>query len=653
MNRVDCPSSVVLACVVVWSTTLAAAQENVLVLRQSRAERSPEPFDGATVEFLDVSLADQLVHLPAPETIPLRLSIRYRVTKTASVVLNSRMGTEYWNFYNYGTKAASGVHTWERIDMSKIGEAGTSVDKAQADPRRGELFTKGLAGIVGHYLFLIDQPSERRWLGTADAPAFFAQPQLTRKLIFTLADLTRFSVEVAAVESTWEPGGLIRVRLDVTDADGEQFPVVNVPAELGADGWSTPLATGTTTIEGPTGWLTARLPEDTLPEEVTFRADVSAMAPDGPVVRSVTRTFRQGEGRKTLAEMRPDLAPITLPVNAKGRVRETRALWVGSQDVLAREAIDAVVARANEARLNVLVVGILRRAGITAHSPLLPLTEGVEEGLDPLGYLIERAHAEGLEVHPWFTVTYRRSQFRDRFGGVDMIDAQGEVLSSGADVHRPRYRDFIVNVMAGVARDYEVDGIHLDYIRSMGQCHCAACREEFQAKFGYPLEKADETDWIAWQREAVGDIVRRTAERVRVSRPNAVMSAAVFSNMASGAFQGQDPAGWARRGWMDVIIPMDYKMQTLLVHATEQEFLDALDDDERLVTGLCLYQRGGGGPSPRPASLVQEQIDVIRRMGIHGYCLFAATYLSDEIIDALKTEVNREPAVPFFRDRPR
>jgi len=653
MSRAVCRTSVVLACVVVLLTSAAGAQDNVLVLEESPAKKSPEPFEGATVEFVDVSLADQLVHFAGPDTIPLRLSVRYRVTKTANVVLNSRLGTEYWHFYNYRTKAASGVHTRERIDMSKIGEATTSVDKAQADPHRGELFAKGLAGIVGHYLFLIDQPSEGRWLGTAGAPSFFARPELTRKLIFTLANLTRFSVDAAAVESTWEPGGLIRVRLAVTDADGDQFPVVNVPAELSADGWTARLATGMTTIQGPTGWLTARLPEGTVPEQVTFRAELSAMTPAGPVVRSVVKTFRKGEGRRTLAEMRPDLTPVRLPVNAKGQVRETRALWVGSQDVLARDDIDAVVARAGEARLNVLVVSILRRAGIAAHSSLLPLTEDVEEGLDPLGYLIERAHAAGLEVHPWFTVTYRRSRFRDRFGGVDMIDADGQVLARGADVHRPRYRDFIVNVMAGVARDYHVDGIHLDYIRSMGQCYCPACRKEFQAKFGCPLEKAEEADWIAWQREAVGDIVRRTAERVRAARPDAVMSCAVFSNLASGAFQGQDPAGWAVGGWMDVIIPMDYKMQTLLVHATEQEFLHLLHDDGKLVTGLCLYQRGGRGASPRPASLVREQIDVIRHMGIHGYCLFAYTYLSDDIIHALKTQVNQEPAVPFFRDRPR
>ena len=625
-----------------------AAQDNLLVLREKPGRKSPVPYDGASVEFLGLSLSDQLVHFASPETVPLRLSLRYRVTKPAPVLLNSRMGTEYWQLYHFARQTKSGLHTNERIDMAKLGEATTSVAEAQADPRRGVMLSKGLVGLVGHYLFLVDQPNGQ-WLGTARAPAFFSRPDVTRGLMFTLADLTQFSVAVPAVESTWEPGGMVRVKLAVTDADGDVFPVVNAAAELRAGQRVTRLAAERSALQQPTGWLAASLPDGPLPERIELTATVSAMTPRGPESRKVTASFRRGEGKKSLAEMRPDLAPVALPRNGAGQVRETRALWVSSGDMHTREQIDAVVAKAVAARLNVLVPGVLRRAGILTKSHLLPLTEEVEAGLDPLGYLVKQGHAKGLEVHPWFTVTYRRRTFRDRFGGVDMVDAKGTVLSRGADVHRPRYRDFIVNVMAGVARDYDVDGIHLDYVRSMGQCYCQACRGEFQAKFGRPIDQATEEDWIAWQREAIGDIVKRTAEGVRAARPRAQMSCAVFSNMRSGAIQGQDPARWAREGWMDVVIPMDYKMQTLLIRASEQAFLDALGNDDQLVTGLCLYQRSGDSASPRPVTLVQEQIGLVRRMGIHGYCLFAHTYLSDEIIKALRTEINREAAAPFFQ----
>jgi uncharacterized lipoprotein YddW (UPF0748 family) len=183
----------------------------------------------------------------------------------------------------------------------------------------------------------------------------------------------------------------------------------------------------------------------------------------------------------------------------------------------------------------------------------------------------------------------------------------------------------------------------------MGQCFCEKCRAEFASRFGGPLAEADEEAWIGWQREAIGEIVERTAEGVRKARPGAKMSAAVFSNMHGGAVQGQDPAGWARQGWIDLVIPMDYQMQSLQVRANERQFLAALDEDEKLVTGLSLYMRASGEVISRPPALVREQIELVRRLGIHGYCLFAFGHLSDEQVEMLREEVNGEAARAYFR----
>ncbi|MCH5375556.1 MAG: family 10 glycosylhydrolase, partial [Planctomycetes bacterium] len=240
--------------------------------------------------------------------------------------------------------------------------------------------------------------------------------------------------------------------------------------------------------------------------------------------------------------------------------------------------------------------------------------------------------------------------FADMYGAnVDMVGPDGDVIELGADVHRPQYRQFIVDLMVGVARDYPVDGIHLDYIRTMGRCYCERCQREFADKHGKPLAEATEDDWVRWQREAIGDIVKRTAEGVRQVRPSARMSAAVFANMSGGASQGQDPAGWAQRDWIDLIIPMDYQMQTLQVRANERDFLAALARDERLVTGLSLYMRNGSEVASRPADLVLQQIELVRRMGIHGYCLFAYGHLSDEQLEMLHDKANADPAIPYFR----
>ncbi len=627
---------------------LAAQNDGLMVLTRKPMNPGGPNYLGAAVEFLDVSTPDQLVHFDGAGPLPLRVRIRYKVVKPAPVVLSSSMGTEYWRLYNYQRGKTSALHTRERIDLSKPGEARAEANSARVALAYGAALTKGLCGLRGHYYFLVEQP-DGRWLGVEYAPPFFDRPDLAQRCLFTLANLNAFSLSCAEVESTWRPGGPIRVRFTVTDADGEIFPVLPASAEVSAGAWSAAMRPQQTLLHLPTGWMIAELPKDAAPAEARVRGVVNVMTPNGPVTRRVEAVFAKGQGQKTAADILPKTKATAMPLRLRGRVFETRALWVAMKDLYTKADIEKVVRRAAQARLNVLLPCVFVRSALILKSPLWPMTDRVEKGLDPLAYLIAQAHRRGVEVHPWFCVTYRDKAFRAKLGGVDVVQKNGKPHPTAADVHRPKYRDFIVNLMVGVARDYDVDGVHLDYIRAMSRCYCPACRREFAEKFGHPLEQATDQEWLAWQRGAVGDIVRRVAEGVRRVRPRSKISAAVFSNMRSGALQGQDPAGWARKGWLDLVIPMDYQMQTLVVKETEQKFLDALDDDTQLVTGLSLYQRAAGKAVTRPPALTQEQITLVRLMGVRGYCLFVSVYLNDDMLKMLREQVNREPATPFFR----
>lgn len=613
-----------------------------------RGVEGHKPYRGGKVEFLDLTLADQLVHFEDETAIPLRLTVSYRVDATAPVWLTSRLGTECWRLIRFTDDSLCALYTDEHIDLSKPGRGRATSTHARIGARYGPPLSKGLVGIRGRRYFLIDRP-DGRWLDVVDPPPFFSRLDLARKLCFTLADLHHFTLMVTDFESTWRPGGAVRVRVMVTDADSDRFPVVNMGAHLDVGTHRMPLHTEFDEIDAPTGWLRGKLPPGALPDSVTVQATVNALTPQGPRTETVKHSFPRGYGRRSSAQLSPPAPAPQLPRTRNGMVRETRALWVAGSDILTREDIDRLVARAAEARLNLLLPDVFVRNTFIARSPLQPTAAGVAADFDPLAYLIAQAHAGHLEVHPWFCVTYRDAAFRKRLGGVDMIDAEGKVIPMGADVHRPKYRDFIVQLMVGVARDYAVDGIHLDYIRTMGRCYCDACKREFRQAFGKELTEATADDWLRWQRSAVADIVRRTAAGVRAARPQAKLSAAVFSNMAAGAAQGQDPAGWAHAGWLDMVIPMDYDMEPLGVKAHEKAFLAALDHDDKLVTGLSLYVRNGAAVSSRTPARVSRQVQLVRRLGIHGYCLFVYRYLNDDLLGLLRDRLNVEPAIPYFR----
>ncbi len=631
------------------------SQEDAGLLEvHGRGVEGKAPYDGGgSVRFREFSMPVQVVHYAGGDSLTLPFAIEYEVLEAAPIVLTSRMGTEYWKLYQYDREALAAVYTDQRIDLSKTGTHTAESQKARFGSRYGPPPKPGLAALRGHYYLLIDPLDGKGYLDVVDPPPVFELAETARKLTFTLADLSDFSLAVDEVQSTWQPGGPLRVKLVVKDAGGRAFPVVNAPTVVTVGDRKIALATQWGPRSEPTGWLVGRLPE-AMADRIALRASVALQTPEGIARRTVDAALDWGKGRVSEEAFAASQRGYTLPRDASGTVRETRAIWASTTDISTPERIGLLVKQGTRARLNVIIPDVFVRNRFMARSKVMPWAKEAGDDVDPLGHLIEKAHAAGLEVHPWFCVSYRDPQFCAAFAehygeDVRMIDADGEVVPLSADVHRPAYRKFITDLMVGVARDYPVDGIHLDYIRTKGRCFCPDCRREFEKRYGKPLAEASEDDWIGWQRQAIGEIVCKTAEGVRRVRPEATMSAAVFVSLQGGALQGQDPAAWARQGWMDLIIPMDYKMQTLEVRYNERRFLDALDDDSKLVSGLSLYMRSGNRVMSRPAELVREQIEEVRRLGIRGYCLFVHERLSEEQIRMLRDEVNREPARPHFR----
>ena len=92
-------------------------------------------------------------------------------------------------------------------------------------------------------------------------------------------------------------------------------------------------------------------------------------------------------------------------------------------------------------------------------------------GYDPLEYAIEEAHKHGLELHAWFNVFQTSSTYpgtpaaehpewicRDQ-NGIPMTSYRS--VSPGLE----EVKNYTINVAMEIVRNYDIDGLHLDYIR--------------------------------------------------------------------------------------------------------------------------------------------------------------------------------------------
>ena len=171
---------------------------------------------------------------------------------------------------------------------------------------------------------------------------------------------------------------------------------------------------------------------------------------------------------------------------------EHRALWVANFSYDTPAEAEQAVARAAAARLNAIYALVWYNGGQAwFQSALSPKAANVSPDYDPLGYLIQLAHARGIDVHAWFVV----GQYGSTKGAVLFKEhpewavqtEQGPAM--WYDLAQPAVRRFETDVMIDCLRRYEVDGLHLDYIRYDGQgyCTCGHCQGEFAARSGFAV----------------------------------------------------------------------------------------------------------------------------------------------------------------------
>jgi uncharacterized lipoprotein YddW (UPF0748 family) len=256
------------------------------------------------------------------------------------------------------------------------------------------------------------------------------------------------------------------------------------------------------------------------------------------------------------------LAPAD-PPGDKGHERrimqdeDTR--WAASKGEIRRR-----IERVKAAGFNVYMPNVWDGAHAFYASRRAPLGPAVRDpadaGYDPLAYLIDLAHRNGIAVHPWFIVVRHAS-------GPTFPSSYLDGAPAGAfNVHSVEFRDFIVALIDEVAERYDVDGINLDYIQSLGYCSNAPCVDEYAARYHRSLSE----DWraqergekvpslMAWNAAAVTDIVSRAAAGVRRAKPQAVISIDANPLDHASRHQGLDEERWLKEGLIDTLIDMTY-----------------------------------------------------------------------------------------------
>ena len=237
-----------------------------------------------------------------------------------------------------------------------------------------------------------------------------------------------------------------------------------------------------------------------------------------------------------------------------------------------------------------------------------------DPGYDPLAKAIELAHEKGIEVHAWFNVfqtssthpgspAYEHPEWicRDQ-NGVPMSSYRA--LSPGL----PAVREYTIKVAMEIVNNYDIDGLHLDYVRWNEHTNnirkSTVIESEISSLDGIISdEKLNQltqnrsgrylydylhpysegipngySSWEQWWRSSVTEFVSALHDSIQSVKPHVRLSAAVLGKYNWSGWQGygtvfQDGALWFNEGYLDHIMPMHYHW------TTANGFMGMLSDD--------------------------------------------------------------------------
>lgn len=323
---------------------------------------------------------------------------------------------------------------------------------------------------------------------------------------------------------------------------------------------------------------------------------------------------------------------------------EVRAVWLTTFDGLdwprikatnpvaaerQKQELCTMLDRLKAAGINTVLLQTRLRATVIYPSDIEPWdacltgTSGRSPGYDPLAFAIDECHKRGMELQAWVVAmpigkwnspgcqTLRRQH-------PDMVRKIG--TDGFMNPASPSTANYIAAICSEIMRRYDVDGIHLDYIR-------------YPETWPSPRNAHE----LAARRRNITAIVTTVSSSIKNAKPWVKLSCAAIGKHAplprrdsrgwDAMYKGcQEAQAWLRTGLVDQIYPMIY-FNGNDFYPFIADWSQSAPNPSSVVAGIAAYRliRSEGN---WPLIDIERQMNVARSLGV-GVALFRARFLID------------------------
>ena len=297
-------------------------------------------------------------------------------------------------------------------------------------------------------------------------------------------------------------------------------------------------------------------------------------------------------------------------------------------DETKKEGIQNFLKACSEFGFNRIYLGV-NHAGIARYNSNILISDHVfgkpyNEYKDYLECFIEEAHKLNIEVIAWIVTLLVKSSISSQLASCYKeewltIDYNGNKCtfldSTNSEVH-----NFLISQISEIANNYNVDGIEYDYIRYdasnilsypsniIDYGYTTNSINLFKQKYGYSSsedikkilqdEKA-RINWVEFKKQKLTDLLYSLKQKLKMIKPNLILSAAVFYDPSYINRTMQDYPRWINEKLIDYVEPMIYQKDTnYFVNTLVGNFISSINNDEeyrkkKVIIGIGVVDQEG------------------------------------------------------------
>ncbi len=312
------------------------------------------------------------------------------------------------------------------------------------------------------------------------------------------------------------------------------------------------------------------------------------------------------------------------------------AMWVVRDQITSKNSIVQLIDYASRNGFTDLFVQIRGRGDSFYISEIVPRSQNLPDNdFDPLQFLLEQAHSKGIKIHAWLNMYllwssddkpvniehlyYRKPEWFsvDADGKKDLNrklkdfkknNTEGIYLSPLV----PEVNKYLLSVVQELVDKYNVDGVHLDYIRypKSSYDYNDIGRKRFKEIYavdplllsisnksyfnGLELKTLETVieKWGDFRRDAITELVVEIRAAIIASRKPILLSAAVKPDpIEAKHYFYQDWEKWLKLEYLDFAVPMNYSKDAEIFEQSIKK-IDPLIAKEKIWMGIGVYNQG-------------------------------------------------------------